>query len=98
MLMPQACDSVCQARRFTLADIVRCGSCALVVNAKVGEVSGHRRSQCRNGRRYCGQEGIQPHALVPDELFSVIGHALKLEVLMNRPEVSALRKETYGPF
>jgi hypothetical protein len=36
---------------------------ALVVNAKIGKVSGRRRSQRRNGRCYRAQEGINLHAL-----------------------------------
>ena len=48
----------------------------LVVSTKVGEVSGHRRCQGRNGRCYGGQEGIQPHALCSGQSIE-LGYALQ---------------------
>jgi hypothetical protein len=47
-----------------------------VVSTKVGEVSGHRRCQGRNGRCYGGQEGIQPHALCSGQSIE-LGYALQ---------------------
>jgi hypothetical protein len=54
--------------------------CALVVSTKVGEVSGHRRCQGRNGRCYGGQEGIQPHALCNGQSIE-LGNALQDMIL-----------------
>ena len=47
-----------------------------MVNAEVGEVSGQRRCQRRNGRCYGGQEGIQPHALCSGQSIE-LGYALQ---------------------
>jgi hypothetical protein len=63
---------VCASMRWELS--------ALVVSTKVGEVSGHRRCQGRNGRCYGGQEGIQPHALCSGQRIE-LGNTLQDMVL-----------------
>ena len=51
-----------------------------MANAEIGEVSGRRGSQRGNGRCYCGQERIEPHAFRSGQSVE-FGYALEHMVL-----------------